>query len=42
MVKSIHQEAATRTIAELSDAIRDALLRFTPDECANYFSGRRP
>jgi transposase len=37
-LKSILRQAAARTIAELWDAIRDALPRFTPDECANYFS----
>jgi transposase len=37
-LKSILRKAAARTIADLWDAIRDALPCFTPDECANYFS----
>jgi transposase len=37
-LKSILRKAAARTIPELWDAVRDALPRFTPDECANYFT----
>jgi transposase len=37
-LKSILRKAAARTVTDLWDAIRDALPRFTPDECANYFS----
>ena len=37
-LKSILRKAAARTVPELWDAIRDALPRFTPEECANYFT----
>lgn len=37
-LKSILRKAAARTVPQLWDAIRDALPRFTPDECANYFT----
>ena len=37
-LKSILRKAAARSVADLWDAIRDALPGFTPDECANYFS----
>jgi transposase len=37
-LKAILRKAAARTVADLWDAIRDALPRFTPMECANYFS----
>jgi transposase len=37
-LKAILRKAAARTIADLWDAIRDALPLFSPDECANYFS----
>lgn len=37
-LKAILRKAAARTVADLWDAIRDALPRFTPKECANYFS----
>lgn len=37
-LKSILRKAAARTVPELWDAIRDALPRFTPSECANYFT----
>ncbi|PNQ01642.1 transposase [Sphingobium sp. SA916] len=37
-LKAILRKAAARTIPELWDAIRDALPRFTPEECANYFT----
>jgi hypothetical protein len=30
--------AAVRTIPELSEAIADAIDKFTPDECKNYFA----
>ena len=36
-LNSILRKTAARTIPELWDAIRDALPRFTPEECANYF-----
>jgi transposase len=37
-LKAILPKAAAQTIPELWDAIRDALPRFTPEECANYFT----
>jgi len=37
-LKSLLRKAAARTVPELWDAIRDALPRFTPEECANYFT----
>jgi transposase len=37
-LKAILRKDAARTISELWDAIRDALPRFTPQECANYFA----
>ena len=37
-LKSFLRKAAARTVPDLWDAIRDALPRFTPDECANYFT----
>ena len=37
-LKAILRKAAARTVTELWDAIRDALPRFTPEECANYFA----
>ncbi|WP_348642194.1 transposase, partial [Mesorhizobium sp. B2-3-5] len=37
-LKSILRKAAARNIPELWDAIRDALPRFTAEECTNYFS----
>ncbi len=37
-LKAILRKAAARTVADLWDAIRDVLPRFTPMECANYFS----
>lgn len=37
-LKAILRKAAARTIPELWDAIRDASPRFTPEECANYFT----
>ena len=36
-LKAILRKAAARTIDELWDAIRDALPKFTIQECANYF-----
>ncbi|MGX5851963.1 transposase, partial [Mesorhizobium sp. PL10] len=36
-LKSILRKAAARNIPELWDAIRDALPRFTAEECTNYF-----
>ncbi|MER9600981.1 hypothetical protein NKJ11_02035, partial [Mesorhizobium sp. M0243] len=36
-LKSILRKAAARNIPELWDAIRDALPRFTAEECSNYF-----
>lgn len=38
-LKSILRKAAARTVPELWDAIRDALPRFTPNECTNCFIG---
>ncbi|CAH0356993.1 hypothetical protein SPH9361_04642 [Sphingobium sp. CECT 9361] len=37
-LKAILRKAAARTVPDLWDVIRYALLRFTPDECANYFT----
>ncbi|TPK92792.1 transposase [Mesorhizobium sp. B2-4-12] len=37
-LKSILRKAAARNIPELWDTIRDALPRFTAEECTNYFS----
>jgi transposase len=37
-LKALLRKAAARTIPELWDAIRDALPKFTPEECANYFT----
>ncbi|WP_236549625.1 IS630 family transposase [Novosphingobium sp. TCA1] len=37
-LKAILRKAAARTVPELWDAIREALPRFTPEECANYFT----
>lgn len=37
-LKSILRKTAARSVAELWGAIRDALPRFTPNECANYFT----
>jgi len=37
-LKALLRKAAARTIAELWDAIRDALPTFSPAECANYFT----
>ena len=37
-LKALLRRAATRTIADLWDAIRDALPLFTPHECRNYFT----
>ena len=37
-LKAILRKAAARTVPELWEAIREALPRFTPDECANYFT----
>ncbi|MFC7692666.1 transposase [Paeniroseomonas aquatica] len=37
-LKAILRKAAARTIDDLWNAIRDALPRFTPDECRNYFT----
>ena len=37
-LKSILRKAAARTIPDLWDVICDALPRFAPDECANYFT----
>jgi hypothetical protein len=37
-LKALFRAAATRTIADLWDAIRDAITQFTPDECKNYFA----
>jgi len=37
-LKSILRKTAARSVAELWDAIRDSLPRFTHSECANYFT----
>lgn len=37
-LKAVLRKVAARTIDELWGAIRDALLRFTPDDCASYFT----
>jgi transposase len=37
-LKSGLRKAAARTTEHLWDAIRDAIPRFTPQECANYFA----
>jgi transposase len=37
-LKSILRKTAARSVAELWDAIRDALPLFTPSECVNYFT----
>ena len=37
-LKAVLRKAATRTIGDLWDAIRDALPSLTPQECANYFT----
>ncbi len=37
-LKSLLRKAAARTIPELWDVIGDAIGKFMPDECANYFA----
>jgi len=37
-LKAVLRKAAARTIDGLWDAIRDALPRFTPQDCASYFT----
>ena len=37
-LKAILRKAAARTIDDLWDAIRDALPKFTPQQCANFFA----
>ncbi|MDB5736587.1 MAG: family transposase, partial [Sphingomonas bacterium] len=37
-LKSILRKAAARTVEQLYNTIRDALPRFTPAECRNYFT----
>jgi hypothetical protein len=37
-LKAILRKAAARTVPDLWDAIRDALPRISPNDCANYFS----
>ena len=37
-LEAILRGTAARTVAELWDAIRDALPQFTPAECTNYFT----
>ena len=37
-LKALLRKAAARTIPDLWAAIADALPRFTPDECVNYFT----
>jgi transposase len=36
-IKALLKKAAARTVADLWDAIRDAIDAITPTECANYF-----
>lgn len=36
--KALLRAAATRTIPDLWDAVANAIERFTPDECRNYFA----
>jgi transposase len=36
--KAFLRKAAALTIEDLWDVIRDALPRFTPQDCANYFT----
>jgi transposase len=36
-LKSILRKASARTIPDLWDAVRDAIPRFSAEECANYF-----
>ena len=36
-IKALLMKAAARTVADLWDAIRDAIDAITPTECANYF-----
>ncbi|MGA8688372.1 MAG: IS630 family transposase, partial [Methyloceanibacter sp.] len=37
-LKALLRAAATRTIAELWDAIAHAIQQFAPSECRNYFT----
>jgi transposase len=37
-LKAVLRRAAPRTVDHLWDTIREALPRFTPNECANYFT----
>ena len=37
-LKATLRRAAARTMDHLWDVIRDALPKFTPNECANYFT----
>ena len=37
-LKAILRKAAARTVDELWDTIRDAIPRFTPNHCANFFA----
>ena len=37
-IKALLKKAAARTVANLGDAIRDAINAITPIECANYFT----
>ena len=37
-LKAILRKAAARTVDDLWAAIRDAIPRFTPEECANFFA----
>jgi hypothetical protein len=36
--RSILRKTAARTIPSLWNAIRDALLHFTPEQCGNFFT----
>ena len=37
-LKALLKKAAARTVLALQDAIADALRRFRPEECANFFA----
>ena len=37
-LKALLRKAAARTLDDLWNAIRDALPKFTPAQCANYFT----
>ncbi len=37
-LKALLRAAAARTIPDLWEAVANAIERFTPDECKNYFA----